>query len=62
MKMKSDYRRKFKNNTNKELEESLRYYKNKLIDNIGISESNTDYFSKNFSYIKSLLNKRGAAK
>jgi len=60
--MKSDYRRKFKNNTNKELEESLRYYKNKLIDNIGISESNTNYYSKNISYIKSLLNKRGAAK
>ena len=52
-----DYRNDYKNWTKDEMKKHLTILKDKLLQNLGICESNSDDYSKRISYLNSKINK-----
>ena len=52
-----DYRNDYKNWTKDRIKKHLPILENKLLENVGICESNTDNYSKRISYLKTKLTK-----
>ena len=55
MRTRSDYRTEYKNWTKERIENHLPILKDKLLKNIGICESNVEYYSKRISYLKTKI-------
>ena len=54
--MKTDYRNEFKGWDNYRIEKHLIYLKEKLLLNIGICQSNVEYYLKRISYLENKKN------
>ena len=52
-----DYRNDYKNWTKDEMKKHLPILQDKLLQNLGICESNADDYSKRISYLNSKINK-----
>jgi len=55
MKTRSDYRTEYKDWTKERITKHLVILQEKLLKNIGICDSNVDFYSKRISYLKSKL-------
>ena len=49
--MKTDYRNEFKGWDKEKIEKHLIYLRKKLLPNIGVCESNVEYYLKRISYL-----------
>ena len=52
-----DYRNDYKNWTKEQMQKHLPILREKLLKNIGVSDSNADNYSKRISYLNSKINK-----
>ena len=55
--MRTDFRNEFKGWEKEKIEKHLIYLKEKLLPNIGICDSNVEYYSKRISYLSNKISK-----
>jgi hypothetical protein len=55
--MRTDYRNEYKGWDNYRIEKHLIYLKEKLSQNIGVCDSNVEYYLKRISYLEIKINK-----
>lgn len=55
--MRTDFRNEFKGWDKERIEKHLIYLREKLLPNIGVCDSNAEYYSKRISYLSNKINK-----